>query len=323
MKMRRYTNRALLLSLSLHVILMLVFSVSLTNHFDAEQESISAEILVARPENEVRHRVLPRRARLIPRMAYAEASEVLSTSSTYEPEANVPKALARADVVPEVVTDTDISEIDEFSRVSNISSGEDMAVKILNNAASRLLDGYNQQKIRDTGLGIFDIAVMPGHGLIGEVFVPGTLIRRMPNFDGMLPVYTFVASHLNVPIRNYTKGFPTPDMQSVTENFAIRFRAALKIDTPGLYTFWLNSDDGSQLYINGKLVVDNDGIHSARYRQFSIKLRTGIHPVEIRYFQGPRYAIALQWFYQPPNNSRKIVPPEVIYRPDESQSQTD
>jgi len=74
---------------------------------------------------------------------------------------------------------------------------------------------------------------------------------------------------------------------TVFENFAIRFRAELKIDTPGIYTFELNSDDGSQLYINGKLVIDNDGIHATVSKQGSIKLDMGIHPVEIHYFQGP------------------------------------
>ncbi len=109
-----------------------------------------------------------------------------------------------------------------------------------------------------------------------------------------------------------------PDMPSVFENFAIRFRAELKIDTPGMYTFTLNSDDGSQLYINGKLVIDNDGIHATVSKQGSIKLDIGIHPIEIHYFQGPRYRIALQWFYQPPNSAKKIiVPPDVIYLPSE------
>ncbi|MYB96583.1 hypothetical protein F4054_18160 [Candidatus Poribacteria bacterium] len=88
---------------------------------------------------------------------------------------------------------------------------------------------------------------------------------------------------------------------------------------PGVYVFELYSDDGSQLYIDGSLVVDNDGIHPGISRRGRVKLGTGIHPVEIRYFQGPRHAIALQWFYQPPNGSRQIVPPDVIYHPGEPQ----
>ena len=48
--MRRRTNRALLLSFGLHIMLVLMLSPFLVNHFDAEKESISAEILTADPE---------------------------------------------------------------------------------------------------------------------------------------------------------------------------------------------------------------------------------------------------------------------------------
>lgn len=47
----------------------------------------------------------------------------------------------------------------------------------------------------------------------------------------------------------------------------------------------------------------------------SIELTAGVHPFEIEYFQGPRYEIALQWFYQSPNGHRQLVSPDVIYRP--------
>ena len=50
-----------------------------------------------------------------------------------------------------------------------------------------------------------------------------------------------------------------------------------------------------------------------------MRLGTGMHPVEIHYFQGPRHAIALQWLYQPPNGHMQIVPPSAIYRPGKPQ----
>ena len=123
----------------------------------------------------------------------------------------------------------------------------------------------------------------------------------MPDFDLLTPIYTFVTPNLDVSKRNYTQGFPTPEMQFVVEDFAIRFRGELAIDTPGLYHFGLYSDDGAKLYIDGTLVVDNDGIHTGKGKRGSITLSTGVYPVEIQYFQGPRYSIALQWYYQPPN----------------------
>ena len=92
-------------------------------------------------------------------------------------------------------------------------------------------------------------------------------------------------------------------------------RGKLAVDTPGVYMFEMLSDDGSKLYINGKPVVDNDGTHGPSSRRASIRLNAGFHPVEIHYFQGPRFQIALQWFYKPPNRPRQIVPAEVIFHP--------
>ena len=44
-------------------------------------------------------------------------------------------------------------------------------------------------------------------------------------------------------------------------NFALRFTGKIKIPKDGSYRFFLVSDDGSKLHINGKEVVNHDGIH--------------------------------------------------------------
>ena len=364
--MRKRTNRALLISFGLHIGMMLAISPFLVNHFNAEKESISAEILKPEAEEQIRKRVLPPRTPLVPQLSKTEASS--PASPTYAPEVRVPKAPLHADMVPDVVTYADIPQTDAPSSVSNASFGEDGAaagpVVIegqrgggigrpgsggdgsggngiggrfaqgtgVADAGLGVLDGI------DAGLGIFGTDVMSGRGLIGQVYVPGGAIQRMPDFDRLTPVYTFITPNLDVSKRDYTQGFPTPEMRTVVENFAIRFRGELAIDTPGLYHFGLVSDDGSKLYIDGKLVVDNDGIHAPKGEHGSMTLLTGTYPVEIQYFQGPRQSIALQWYYQPPtgeyskstsgisittpawnwhwqsNRVGKIVPPEVIYR---------
>ena len=369
--MRRRTNRALLLSFGLHVGLMLVVSPFLVNRFALEKESISAEILEPEAEKQVRRRVLPPRTPLVPQVSEAEASTSSPASPTYAPEVSVPKAPLQADVAPDIVTHTDLPQSDSPSPVSNASFGEDdgtLAGPVVIEGQrgggvggpgreGRGSGGYGTGKgfVHGTGasdvglgnldgvgagLGIFGTDVMPGHGLIGEVYVPGGTIHQMPDFDLLTPVYTFVTPNLDVPERRYTEGFPTPEIQSVVEDFAIRFRGELAIDTPGRYTFGLYADDGAKLYIDGRLVVDNDGVHPARGKQGYITLTAGIYPVEIHYFQGPRQFIALQWYYQPPKEpvsewsrssisvttpkwnwrwestrSGKIVPPEIIYRP--------
>ena len=165
------------------------------------------------------------------------------------------------------------------------------------------------------GLGIFNTKVKPGHGVIGQVYIPGYPIYNMPVFERFTPVYTFATAKLDVAPRDYTQGFPTPEKQSVVENFAIHFRGKLAVDTPGIHMFEIYSDDGAKLYINGELVLDNDGVHAPKTKRAYVALTAGFHPFEIHYFQGPRYSIALQWYYKPPNRPRRIVPPEVIFHP--------
>ena len=368
--MRGHTNRALLLSFALHVVAMLAISPFLVSHFTVEKESISAEILEPESEQRVKQRILPPRTPVVPQVSETEASPASPASPTYAPEVTVPKAPVRADVIPDVVTHADLPQAEAPSPVSNASLGEEDGALTgpvvaegqrgtgigIPGRVGRGTGGYGNGKHLakgtstadvelatlegiGTGLGIFDTNVMTGHGFIGEVYVPGGQIHRMPDFDLLTPIYTFVTPNLDISKRDYTEGFPTPEMQSVVEDFAIRFRGELAIDTPGLYHFGLYSDDGSKLYIDGTLVVDNDGIHIAKGEKGSITLSTGVYPVEIHYFQGPRHSIALQWYYQPPDGSYletrrsisisiphlelrseeymlgRIVPPEVIHRP--------
>ena len=164
------------------------------------------------------------------------------------------------------------------------------------------------------GIGIFDTSVMTGHGLGAEVYIPGGRILLLPDFEPLTPIRTFLVANVDVPERHYEEGFPELGID-VLENFAIRLRGKLKVETPGQYNFALNSDDGSRLYVNGNLVVDNDGLHSMRTERGNLTLTAGMHDIEIQYFQGPRTEIGLQWFWQPPNSTEQIVPPEVLYPP--------
>ena len=53
------------------------------------------------------------------------------------------------------------------------------------------------------------------------------------------------------------------------------------------------SDDGSILYVDGKKVVRNDGLHPTRRVDGSVKLTEGVHSLRLSYFQGPREWVAL------------------------------
>ena len=70
------------------------------------------------------------------------------------------------------------------------------------------------------------------------------------------------------------------------ERYALRFSGYLRVPSDGMYEFALSSDDGSNLEIGERIVVDNDGLHGDEQRTGMIALRKGLHPIVVRYFQG-------------------------------------
>ena len=75
------------------------------------------------------------------------------------------------------------------------------------------------------------------------------------------------------------------------ETFSVIFDGFIKIDTAGDYTFYLTSDDGSTLAIDGTTVVDNGGLHSPQMRQGTIHLAPGYHPITVRMFENTGLAM--------------------------------
>ena len=53
-----------------------------------------------------------------------------------------------------------------------------------------------------------------------------------------------------------------------------------------VYTFYLNSDDGSNLYIGDTLLIDNNGVHGMIEKSGEIVLSQGYYPIRVTYFQG-------------------------------------
>lgn len=56
------------------------------------------------------------------------------------------------------------------------------------------------------------------------------------------------------------------------DRYLMRWRGTFTADSDGFYAFSTTSDDGSMLYIDGELVVDNDGLHGTQTRQGAVTL---------------------------------------------------
>ena len=109
---------------------------------------------------------------------------------------------------------------------------------------------------------------------------------------------------IDIPARRFDQGFP--GVTDRFEWFAIRYTGLVAFPTTGTYRFRVLSDDGTKLYIDGQLVLDNDGVHPTTEATGSIDLTAGNHEVVIEYFQGPRYEIALQLYMTVPGGREAI-----------------
>lgn len=125
----------------------------------------------------------------------------------------------------------------------------------------------------------------------GAVYKIPPNTNRLPDFSSLKPVGHIYNHVLNIPPQRFDKGFP--GVTDRFEWFAIDYKARVYIPSSKEYTFSLLSDDGSRLIIDGKTVIDNDGIHPPREKIGKIFLEKGIHSFEVQYFQGPRFYVAL------------------------------
>jgi len=69
-------------------------------------------------------------------------------------------------------------------------------------------------------------------------------------------------------------------------SFGITYKGYIDVPTDGIYSFYLTCDDGGVLYIGDKVVVNNDGNHSAQERSGQVALKMGAHPFKLDFIEG-------------------------------------
>jgi len=123
---------------------------------------------------------------------------------------------------------------------------------------------------------------------------------RLPDFDSLKAVSHGVASDIN-----------TSAVTSQATNWGVVFSGSLAVPDDGLYTFYLRSDDGSRLLIDGRVVADNDGLHGSVTVAGKTALKAGKHAIKVLFFQaGGGEFLGLQW--KSPTMSRSTVPKEAF-----------
>lgn len=124
------------------------------------------------------------------------------------------------------------------------------------------------------------VAADPEPGLLGEYFALGSNVEDFPKLDDKKPTLKRVDKKID--FRSTGPTFPETKLDN---HFAIRWTGKIKIPKDGVYTFYLESDDGSRLVIDGKTVVDNGGLHEMQEMQGKVELKAGEHDLRIDYFE--------------------------------------
>ena len=69
------------------------------------------------------------------------------------------------------------------------------------------------------------------------------------------------------------------------DNFSVRWDTCLELDSTKTVNFRLESDDGSRLKVDGKIMIDNWGIHSYVTKEKRLELPKGMHHLEVDFFE--------------------------------------
>lgn len=116
-------------------------------------------------------------------------------------------------------------------------------------------------------------------GVRVHYFYPVTGMTQLPDFDSMTPNWRANLTQVNIT--------PTVGLignGGASDNVAIEFTGWVNVPISDVYTFFTESDEGSQLFVGNTLVVDNNGLHAATERSGTIGLKAGRHKVTVRYF---------------------------------------
>jgi glucose/arabinose dehydrogenase len=141
-------------------------------------------------------------------------------------------------------------------------------------------------------------------GLEAEFFRFTTRLKAMPNLAGRVADLT----RTDAVIDYRPAKLPWPGLDTrFAHTFAVRETGFLDVSTPGRYRLSLFSKDGSRLWLDGALVVNNGGIHGLQRRVRTVTLAAGLHPLRVEFFANTGISgLILSW--SGPGISRQAIP---------------
>ena len=120
-----------------------------------------------------------------------------------------------------------------------------------------------------------------GHGLQGEYFANTTLQST--------PVLTRID-----PAIDFNWGVGSPGSGVPTNTFSVRWTGTLTVPSSGVYKLGMATDDGSRLYLDGTLLINDWQDHALQLTQVSVSLEAGrAYSLIIEYYENGGDAAAI------------------------------
>ncbi|MEE9432591.1 MAG: family 78 glycoside hydrolase catalytic domain [Melioribacteraceae bacterium] len=188
----------------------------------------------------------------------------------------------------------DGSEPNNSSQVYNkpVEIKENTIVK-----AQTFKEGFNPSGVVKT---FYDFVDSDKNGIEWKLFKGA--YKFLPNFE------TLKASSLGNVFQ-----FGLDEIDLPVHNFALQFNSYIQIEKDGKYEFYTSSNDGSKLYIDDNMVVDNDGEHGPQQKSGIVYLKKGKHKIGVDFFQSGGSSTLLV-YYRSKELSFQIIPGSVLFK---------
>ncbi len=96
---------------------------------------------------------------------------------------------------------------------------------------------------------------------------------KLPDFSKLKPLTEGISEKIGLQEKHRT------------EDYAMQWKGYIKLPIEGIYTFFLNSDDGSNLFIDDIMTIDNDGNHAPMENAGKMALKAGYHRIIVNFYQ--------------------------------------
>jgi len=147
-------------------------------------------------------------------------------------------------------------------------------------------------------------------GLLGEYYDIGDEVEDFPNIPAdKTPTIKLIDKQLNFESTSEELG-----NSKLADHFFARWTGVLRVPKDGKYKFYLESDDGSRLFIDNKQIIDNNGLHAMEEKDGEAELKAGDHPIKIEMFENEGET-GIKFSWEGAGQAKEIVPTSALFHP--------